>query len=135
MSDALFIEKYGPSYLAVMGILTDINRLDKDKVRTLVHLDSPNIEDAAMVALDAATRWDIESEVVRASEDCRREVWNVMWGGSTQAEAWNVSWVASRAGLGAAVEHLVDRGEYQTEHHLTLLGSWRAIFPQGASDE
>jgi hypothetical protein len=133
MSDSVFIERYGPSYMLVMQILADIVSLDADKARGLLLIHAENAEDAAEAALEVAKRFGIEREAVRASEDCRHEVWNVVWEGSTKGESWTLAWIAARAGLGAAVAHLVERGAYGFEDHLTLLGPWRAVFVEASA--
>jgi hypothetical protein len=133
-ADVVFIERYGPSYMQVMRVLADITRMDADRARELLLLSADNADEVSAAALTIAERYGIEKEAVRASEDCRREVWNVMWDGSTRAETWTLAWCAARAGLGAAVAHLVERSEaYTFAEHLTLLGPWRATFVEDAT--
>lgn len=128
MTESVFIERYGPSYMQVMHVLGNITALDAQMAHNLIAIQHENAEEHTTAALEVAQRFGLESEAVRASEDCRREVWNVVWEGSTRADSWTLSWIAARAGMGAAVVHLVERGTYTLEDHMKLLGPWRAVF-------
>lgn len=128
MIDSIFVERYGPSYMQVMHVLGNITTLDAQMAHNLIAIQHENADEHTTSALEVAQRFGIEAEAVRASEDCRREVWNVVWDGSTRADSWTLSWIAARAGMGAAVVHLVERGAYTLEDHMKLLGPWRAVF-------
>lgn len=128
MTESVFIERYGPSYMQVMQVLANITSLDAQMAHNLIALQYENADEHTTAALEVAQRFGLEAEAVRASEDCRREVWTVIWPGSTRADSWALSWIAARAGMGAAVVHLVEQGGYTFEDHMKLLGPWRAVF-------
>lgn len=136
MSDDLDYEKYGPKHRDVSQILADIHRLDQEKASLLVQLAAGMDDPSVKPVLTAAEKADIEEQVIRASEDCRKEVWAVVWDGSTKHDAYVVSWTAARAGMGAAASHLVgvDDG-YGIEEHLALTADWYAIFDHAPEAE
>jgi len=128
MTESVFVERYGPSYMQVMQVLANITQMDAQKARNLISLETESADENTASALEVAQAHGLEAQAVRASEDCRSEIWNVVWDGSTRSDSWTLSWIAARAGLGAAVVHLVERGVYGLEDHMKLLGPWRAVF-------
>jgi hypothetical protein len=132
--DDPFESAYGPKHVDVAQILADIHRLDAEKAQLLVQLAEGMDDPSVKPVLNAAEAADLEEQVIRASEDCRKEVWSVVWDGSTKRDAWVVSWTAARAGMGAAASHLVGLYGYEIEDHLALTADWYAVFdhaPEG----
>lgn len=128
MTAELDAEKYGPKHRDVTQILADIHRLDNEKAQLLVQLAEGLEDPSVKPVLNAADEADIEEQVIRASEDCRKEVWAVVWDGSSKRDAYVVSWTAARAGMGAAASHLVGVAGYGIEDHLALTADWYAVF-------
>ena len=135
MSDEIEHEKYGPRYRDVTQILADIHRLDQAKARLLVQLTEGMESPSVKAVLNAAEAADLEEQVIRASEDCRREVWSVVWDGSSKRDAWVVSWTAARAGMGAAAGHLIGVDGYGIEDHLELTADWYTVFDHAPEGE
>lgn len=79
-------------------------------------------------ALTAARVWGIEEDVVRASEELRRAVWEAVWD-STWVDAWRLSWVVARAGIGLMTTDLIGLAGYTIEDYVNLVGPWTAGFP------
>jgi hypothetical protein len=135
MTNEIEYEKYGPRHRDVTQILADIHRLDREKALLLVKL-TEGIDSASVKSvLNAAEAADLEEQVIRASEDCRKEVWSVVWDDSTKHEAWVVSWSAARAGMGAAAGHLIGVSGYDIEEHLALTADWYAVFDHAPTGE
>lgn len=68
-----------------------------------------------------------EEQTVRASEDLRKSLWNVVWDGSSWSEAWRLSWLLARTGLGLATVDLID-GYYDVTDYIDLVGPWATGF-------
>lgn len=79
-------------------------------------------------ALEAARMWGIEEDVVRASEELRRAVWEAVWD-STWVDAWRLSWVVARAGIGLMTTDLIGLANYSIEDYVALVAPWTAGFP------
>lgn len=79
-------------------------------------------------ALQAAQMWGVEEQVIRASEELRRAVWNAVWD-STWVDAWKLSWVVARAGIGLMTADLIGLGDYTIEDYVALVAPWTAGFP------
>lgn len=87
-----------------------------------------NLLNSERRALDVARATEgREVQTVRASEDLRKALWNVVWGESW-SEAWKLSWIVARAGIGLATLDLIDGLNYGVEDYIDLVGPWTTGF-------